>query len=93
LLWRRPESHIRQALANYSQYHLFDIVDTLQGHAEAIATLALSANGRILYSAGADFTIKVWDLGKDRTQHSRLAQFAVTVILLRPLPSVRMVAY
>jgi WD40 repeat protein len=72
LLWRRPESHIRQALANYSQYHLFDIVDTLQGHAEAIATLALSANGRILYSAGADFTIKVWDLGKDRTQHRQI---------------------
>jgi COMPASS component SWD3 len=63
LLWRRPESHIRQALAKYSQYHLFDIVNTLQGHA-AIASLALSANGKILYSAGADFTIKVWDLEK-----------------------------
>ncbi|MFN5139454.1 MAG: WD40 repeat domain-containing protein, partial [Pseudanabaena sp.] len=72
LLWRRPESHIRQALANYSQYHLFDIVDTLQGHSEAIATLALSSNGRILYSAGADFTIKVWDLGKDQTQHKQI---------------------
>jgi len=72
LLWRRPESHIRQALANYSQYHLFDIVDTLQGHSEAIATLALSSNGRILYSAGADFTIKVWDLGKDQTQHKQM---------------------
>ncbi len=62
LLWRRPESHIRQALADYSQYYLFDIVDTLQGHEEAIASLALFASGRILYSAGVDFTIKVWDL-------------------------------
>ena len=68
LLWRRPEAHIQQVVANYSQYHLFDIVNTLQGHEEAIASLALSNNGRILYSAGADFTIKVWDLGRDKNQ-------------------------
>ncbi len=39
LLWRRPELHIQQVLAQYSPYQLFDIVDTLQGHREAIASL------------------------------------------------------
>ena len=68
LLWRRPQSYIRQVLASYSPYHLFDIVDTLQGHKDEITSLALSLNGRILYSAGADFTIKVWDLSKGKTQ-------------------------
>jgi COMPASS component SWD3 len=72
LLWRSPEAHIRQIIENYSQYHLFDIVDTLQGHEDAIATLALSANGRILYSAGVDFSIKVWDLGEAKNQHKQI---------------------
>ena len=72
LLWRRPEAHIRQIVANYSQYHLFDIVETIQGHEEAIVSLALSANGRILYSAGADFKIKVWDIGKEKNQPKQI---------------------
>ncbi|MFN5924892.1 MAG: WD40 repeat domain-containing protein, partial [Pseudanabaena sp.] len=78
LLWRRPEPYIRQIVEKYSQFHLFDIVDTLQGHQESISTLALSANGRILYSAGADFTIKVWDLGrKDNSSQRQSKQIGV----------------
>jgi WD40 repeat protein len=65
LLWRRSEPYIQEILTKYSQYYLFDIVDTLQGHPQAIASLALSPNGKILYSAGADFKIRVWDLSKE----------------------------
>ena len=72
LLWHRPEAYISQVLASYSQYHLFDIIDTLRDHEEAIASLALSSSGRILYSTGADFTIKVWDLGKEESRGKQI---------------------
>ncbi|OIP70963.1 MAG: myosin kinase [Oscillatoriales cyanobacterium CG2_30_44_21] len=65
LLWRRPESYVQKILAEYSAYYLFDIADTLQSHRDAITSLAISPNGKTLYSAGADFKIKVWNLGKD----------------------------
>ena len=79
LLWHSSEPHVHQILANYNQYHLFDIIDTLQGHKEAIASLALSLTGRILYSAGVDFTIQVWDLGKveDRSKQNQSKQIGI----------------
>ena len=65
LLWRRSETYVQQSLTKYSQYYLFDIIDTIQGAQQAIASLALSPNGKILYSAGSDFKIRVWDLSKE----------------------------
>ena len=42
------------------------LAQTLTGHTDAVWSVALSANGRRLFSGGADCLIKVWDLRTGR---------------------------
>lgn len=47
-------------------YKNTQIIRTLKGHSSFINVLAISSDGKKLYSAGADKTIKIWDLNEGK---------------------------
>ena len=70
-------------------------VYTLEGHTDALRSLAFSSDNRRLLSASRDKSVKLWDVEtgallmtkKERTRASRPPRFSSTTRQLRPLAS------
>ncbi len=62
LLCGRSENKVQQALRAYYRPHLgLGCLHTLVGHEGSVNCVAVSPNGKTLFSGGSDGTIRVWD--------------------------------